>query len=77
MSDGRLSASQMPSGSISISGAAASTNARQRVVDDLGRRVDDVEQVAERPDRGLDERHATSRGGLDEPVEATGAAHLT
>ena len=49
---------------------------RQQVVDDLGRRVDDVQQVAERPHAGLDQRHPAARGRLGERVQAARAADV-
>ena len=48
----------------------------QQVVDDLHRRVDDVQPVAERPDRRLRERDATAGRRLDEPVQPAGAVDV-
>ncbi len=41
----------------------------EHLVDDVGDRVRQVEEVAERPDRGLNERHAPADRSLDERGE--------
>ncbi|MGH2877013.1 MAG: hypothetical protein ACRDLV_12250, partial [Solirubrobacteraceae bacterium] len=50
---------------------------RQQVVDDLDGRVDDVEQVAERPDRRLHQRQASAGRRAYEPVQAARAADMS
>ena len=57
--------------------ALARDDLGEQVIDDLHRRVDDVEGVAEHPDSGLRERDAPARRRLDERVQAAGAADVT
>jgi hypothetical protein len=59
-----------------LEGGAVAADARadygKHVIDDVRRRVDQVQRVAEDPQRRLHSRDRPSGGGLDEGVEATG-----